>query len=71
MRKTSRVYGEVFQLVRCVAARRQRFTRLDLDLTRHQFSNAVTRLICRGELRRVAAGRRGRFGWKPAVFEKV
>jgi len=70
MKKTNRIYGHVFALIRHVAASRPQFTRADVPLTRSQFNTATHRLVCQGELRRTA-GKRGRFGWKLAVYSKA
>lgn len=59
MRKTSRVYGEVWGAIRSVAASRPTFTRRDVPVAPERFCHAAFDLIKKGEIKVVKRGGRG------------
>lgn len=70
-RKTARVFGAIFTIVRDFAAHHAEFTPNEIPgLTRDQAQGACYLLRNRGELKVIRAGTKGRLGL-PAVYAAV
>lgn len=66
--KTGRRYGELLECIRAVAREGKPFTAEAVPADRRRVATQLQNLKTRGELLRVAPGRRGRFGHRPAVY---
>lgn len=66
--KTGRRYGALLECIRAVAREGKPFTAEAVPADRSKVLTQLQNLKARGELLRVAPGRRGRFGHRPAVY---